>query len=144
MTTTPPMTTPEMLRAIAAVQQDWNQAGSSWSPDALAAVYTNEAVFFGGRPGHSVGQDAIRSYFASYGGVIERGQMTWVDPQCLELDAESFLAQGYVDFAFTLAGGCETRSRLRATWVIVRTVSGLRIRLHHFSPTPDVPPLGDR
>jgi hypothetical protein len=137
-------TSPDMQRTLAAVQDAWNQAGSVWGPDALAAIYTADALFFGGRPSHSVGQAAICDYFASYVGVIERGRMAWADTHCLALDAESFLAQGFVDFEFRLAGGRDTRSRLRSTWVIAQKVHGARIRLHHFSPPPDAPPLGDR
>ncbi len=136
--------TSEMQRALAAVQDAWSKAGSPWNPDALAALYTSDALFFGGRAGHSVGREAVRSYFASYVGVIEQGRMVLADTHYLAIDSDCFLAQGYVDFAFTLSGGRETRSRLRATLLIVRTKDGWRIRQHHFSPTPDAPPLGDR
>ena len=38
--------------------------------DRLAAIYTDNAVFYGGRPGHSVGKEQVRAYFASYAGVL--------------------------------------------------------------------------
>jgi ketosteroid isomerase-like protein len=52
------------------------------------------------------------------------------------------LAQGMVHFAFTLAGGEQTRSALRATLVLRREVDRWRILDHHFSTIPAAPPLG--
>src|SRR5438552_13333410 len=90
--------TSEGRKALAAVQAAWNSAGKDWNPEALTAVYTADALFFGGRPGHSVGANPIREYFASYVGVIESGSMELVDQQIARLAAECFLAQGYGEF----------------------------------------------
>lgn len=128
--------------ALAEIESCWNAAARPWNPSALADLYVEDAVFFGGRAGHSVGHQAIRQYFESYAGVIESAHLELVEQRLLRLDEFSFLAQGYGEFSFVLAGNVETRSRLRTTLVVVRTVQGLQIRAHHFSITPEAPPLG--
>jgi uncharacterized protein (TIGR02246 family) len=131
-----------MEAPLAAVQRAWNAAGRPWNADRLAAVYTHDALFFGGRPGHFVGRAAVRDYFASYIGVIESGSLVLVEQQLVELSPGCLLAQGYADFSFVLSGNQATRSRVRTTLLIIRDGGDWRIRQHHFSPTPDAPPLG--
>lgn len=134
----------EARRVLASVEARWNAAGSRWDAPALADIYTEDAVFFGGRPGHFTGRDAIRGYFASYEGVIVSGVMELVEPVILPLADDLFLAQGHADFSFVLAGAQRTRSVLRATLVLARRSGHWLILQHHFSPTPATPPLGDQ
>jgi uncharacterized protein (TIGR02246 family) len=129
--------------ALAAVEAAWNAAATPWTAAALTAVYTDDALFFGGRPGHYVGAQAIHGYFASYDGVIASGRMRLVEQEIRVLSPGVVLAQGFVDFAFVLDGPRETRSRLRTTLVLARQVDGWRICQHHFSVAPETPPLGD-
>ena len=129
--------------ALAAVEAAWNAAAAQWSADALTDVYTGDALFFGGRPGHYVGAQAIHGYFASYEGVIASGHMRLVEQEVRMLAAGVVLAQGFVEFAFVLDGARATRSRLRTTLIVVRQGDGWRIRQHHFSVAPETPPLGD-
>jgi uncharacterized protein (TIGR02246 family) len=127
--------------ALRAVEAGWNAASADWDADALANVYTHDALFFGGRPGHAVGRDAIREYFASYRGVVLSGTMELADAHFLGLGASGFLVQGYADFAFVLTGREKTQSVLRATLLVVPDEGDWRIRQHHFSATPATPPL---
>jgi uncharacterized protein (TIGR02246 family) len=127
--------------ALAAIQAAWNAGASNWSPQALTAIYTADALFFGGRPHHSVGVKAIREYFASYDGVIESASLELVEQHFIRLAADCFLAQGYGNFSFALSGNRTSRSRLRTTLVIVLQQGEWRIRLHHFSSPPEVPPI---
>lgn len=133
----------EAQSALDAVQAAWTAAATPWNPQALAAVYADDALFFGGRPGHAVGVQAIHDYFASYDGVIEAGRLALVDQHVRELAPGCLLAQGHGDFAFVLAGDRHTRSVLRSTLVLVRQEGGWKIRQHHFSVAPETPPLGD-
>lgn len=128
--------------ALAQVVSAWNRAGATWDATALAAVYTDDGLLFGGRPGHAVGREAIRGYFASYDGVILSGSMQLSETELRLMGEGSLLAQGMVHFAFTLAGGEQTRSTMRATLLLQRGVGGWRILDHHFSTIPLVPPLG--
>lgn len=132
----------ESRQALEDIEAAWNEAAAAWNPEALAAVYADDALLFGGRPGHAVGATAIRDYFASYMGVILAGTMRLVDQQILSLAPGVFLAQGFVDFAFVLSGNQSTKSFLRTTLVVEMQDGRWRIRQHHFSPTPAAPPLG--
>jgi uncharacterized protein (TIGR02246 family) len=127
--------------ALAQIEAAWNAAARRWSADALTAVYTNDALFFGGRPGHSVGAAAIREYFASYEGVIDSATLALVEQQCVRLADDCFLAQGYGEFAFVLSGGRPSHSRLRTTLVVALQQGEWKIRQHHFSTTPESPPI---
>jgi uncharacterized protein (TIGR02246 family) len=124
------------------VQARWNRAGLRWDPAALAAIYTDDALFHGGRPDHCAGRAAIRRYFDSYRGVIESARLELVDQHVVALAPDTVLAQGWGDFAFVLAGQRETVSRLRTTMVLVKR-DGWLILAQHFSPPPATPPLGE-
>lgn len=127
--------------ALRAVERDWNAAARDWNPAGLAALYTDDAVFYGGRPGHSVGQDQIRGYFESYTGMFSIVTLALVDQELRELADGVYLAQGYAAFDFVLAAGGTTRAVLRSTLVFVRRPEGWRIAQHHFSATPTEPPI---
>jgi uncharacterized protein (TIGR02246 family) len=127
--------------ALAIVQAAWNAASRDWNPDALTSVYTEDALFFGGRPGHSVGSSAIREYFASYEGVIESATLELVEQNFIRLGPDCFLAQGYGEFSFVLSGDRTSNSCLRTTLVIVSQNGEWKIRQHHFSTSPDTPPI---
>ncbi|WP_326536623.1 YybH family protein [Pseudorhodoferax sp.] len=126
---------------LAGAEAAWNAAGTPWDATALARVYAPDALFFGGRPGHAVGRDAVHGYFASYEGVILSGRMQLVDMHIVPLSARAFLAQGAVAFGFVLAGGEHTQSTLRATLLLMDEGDGWRLRQHHFSAPPAAPPL---
>lgn len=128
--------------ALTEVVDGWNEAARRWNPDALAAIYAEEALLFGGRPGHFVGRESIHRYFESYGGVILEGSMRMSGTELRVLGEDCVLAQGMVDFVFTLAGDQRTRSTLRATLVLRREDRHWLIADHHFSPIPAAPPLG--
>ena len=51
--------------------------------------------------------------------------------------------RGFGAFAFVLSGGRKTQSVLRTTLVLSKLNGQWKIQLHHFSVTPDVPPLGN-
>lgn len=130
----------EVAHAMAAA---WSAAASPWNPQALTALYQNDAVFFGGRPGHSRGRREILAYFESYRGVIASCRLTLHDLAVLAIGSEVLLVQGFADMRFVLAGDKASASELRATWMLAREVDGWRIKQHHFSPAPAAPPLGN-
>lgn len=134
-------TTDAARAALAQVLAAWNAAAHHWDADLLTAVYTDDALFFGGRPGHSVGAGAIREYFASYEDVIESATLDLVEQHFIRLADDCFLAQGYGEFAFVLSGDRPSRSRLRTTLIVVLQEGEWKIRQHHFSTTPETPPI---
>lgn len=122
----------------------WSQAAATWDATALGACYTDDAALHGGRPGHSLGRQAITAYFASYDGVIRSGSVTALDQEVAAPCEGLLVAQGHVRMLFVLANGSETGSVLRSTLVLREQDGQWRIWRHHFSPIPDAPPLGDR
>ena len=127
---------------LEAYQQAWNAAALQWDSDALASCFTEDGLFFGGRPQHSVGRAAIRDYFRSYIGVISSCTLHLRDQQVLDVEPDHFVSQGFGDFSFVLADGKHTRSTVRTTLVLVRQHDGWKARLQNFAPSPAEPPLG--
>lgn len=136
-----PNPTPEAEAALRAIEHVWNAAAQPWNPAALAALYTDDAVFYGGRTGHSVGQDQIRAYFDSYTGMFTTVRLALIDQELRELAPGTYLAQGYASFAFAFTAGGASQSVLRSTLVLTRRPEGWRILQHHFSATPAAPPI---
>ena len=128
---------------LTTIEAAWNAGATPWNPPSLAAIYPPDALFFGGRPGQSIGSAAIQQYFESYNGVIIEGSMQLVEQQVLEVTPGCQLAQGYVQFKFLLADGRRTVSRLRTTLLFVASSNTWKIRQHHLSTSPDAPPLGN-
>ncbi|MSQ18625.1 MAG: SgcJ/EcaC family oxidoreductase [Betaproteobacteria bacterium] len=137
---------PENLPALAnealrSVERAWNAAAQHWDADQLAAIYTPDAVFFGGRPGISVGLTEIRAYFASYIGILKSTSMALVDQHFRQLGPETFLAQGYVEFKFLLDSGKNSATKMRTTLTIVKRNNQWKLIQHHFSTTPETIPV---
>lgn len=128
---------------LAAIEDAWNAAAKQWNPDALTAIYTRNALFFGGRPDLYVGERRIHEYFSSYDGVIRSAVMKFRDQQVLRFGPDRFLAQGFCDFSFVLAGNQNTTSVLRTTLVLTKGDDGWKIEQYHAAPAPSAPPLGE-
>lgn len=120
----------------------WNAAGAVWDCKRLADFYTDDGLFFGGRPGHSVGREAIGAYFRSYIGTIAACRLKLRDQHVVSLDADRFVAQGFGEFSFMLADGLATQSVVRTTLMLVRQHDTWKARLWNFAPSPEKPPLG--
>jgi len=127
--------------ALRAVERDWNAAARQWNPEDLAALYTEDAVFHGGRVGHSVGRAGVRKYFESYVGTLASVRLALVDQELRELGDGVWLAQGYAAFDFDFTAGGNAQAALRSTLVLTRRTEGWRILQHHFSATPLEPPI---
>lgn len=125
------------------ILQSWNREAGNWGSQKLSSLYTRDALFFGGRPGQSVGVADITAYFDSYHDVIISAHLNLVEQHVLMINEDCIMAQGFGEFDFVLAGNKSTHSRLRTTLVICRDGDGWKIRAHHFSTIPEAPPLGD-
>jgi len=132
---------PEGQRALRSVERDWNAAARHWDAESLAALYTDDALFYGGRPGHSVGQEKVRGYFESYAGTLAAARLALVDQELRKLSEGVYLAQGYARFDFDLTAGGGSSTVLRSTLVLTHRPEGWRIAQHHFSATPAEPPI---
>ena len=105
-------------RALRTVERDWNAAAQHWNAESLGALYTDDALFYGGRPGHAVGRAKVRGYFESYIGTLAAARLALVDQELRKLSEEVYLAQGYAKFDLTLTA---TRSRQHANGRTVPT-----------------------
>jgi ketosteroid isomerase-like protein len=65
-------------RALRTVERDWNAAAQHWDAERLVALYTDDALFYGGRPGHAVGGAKVREYFDSYVGTLAAARLALV------------------------------------------------------------------
>ncbi len=131
----------DAVAALRAVEAAWNAAAQHWDPTALAALYTEDAVFYGGRIGHSVGRAQVRAYFDSYAAIFTTVRLSLIEQELREPAPGTVLAQGTAAFAFGFKAGGESSATLRSTLVLVRQGEGWRILQHHFSPTPAEPPI---
>ena len=132
---------PAGIVALQTIEKEWNLAAHEWSADKLAALYTKNAVLFGGRPNLSQGQDGVRAYYNSYVGILKSATLELVDQHIVELASDTYLAQGYGNFHFWLSGGKESDARMRTTLVLIRHDNRWRILGHHFSTIPEAPPI---
>lgn len=126
---------------LSTMERDWNAAAMNWDVEALTALYTADAVMFAGRPGMAMGTAGVRGYFASYVGMLTSTSLKLVDQYVVSLGPDAFLAQGYGHFQFVLDTGKTSETTLRTTWVLVRRGERWKVMHHHFSATPDVPPV---
>jgi uncharacterized protein (TIGR02246 family) len=127
--------------ALHSMESAWNAAALYWDVDGLTALYSDDATMFAGRPGMATGKQGVRGYFASYIGMLSSTQLELVEQVITELSPDAFLAQGYGNFRFTLASGKPSACTLRTTWLLVRRNGRWLIAHHHFSATPEVPPV---
>lgn len=134
-------TSPLANEALRTIEREWNAAALHWDADKFASIYTDDALFFGGRPGISVGRPAIREYFSSYVGILKSTSMALVDQHLRQLGPETILAQGYVNFKFLLESGKNTSTVMRTTLTIVRRDGKWKLIQHHFSTTPETIPV---
>ena len=132
---------PEGEQALREVERDWNAAAQRWEAEGIAALYTEDALFYGGRPGHAVGRAKVRGYFESYAGTLAGARLALVDQELRKLADRVYLAQGYARFDFDLTAGGGSSTLLRSTLVLTHRPEGWRIAQHHFSATPSEPPI---
>jgi uncharacterized protein (TIGR02246 family) len=132
---------PEGEQALREVERDWNAAAQRWEAEGIAALYTEDALFYGGRPGHAVGRAKVRGYFESYAGTLAGARLALVDQELRKLADRVYLAQGYARFDFDLTAGGGSSTLLRSTLVLRHRPEGWRIAQHHFSATPSEPPI---
>lgn len=128
-------------KALESIESRWGSAAATWDPDKFAALYTDDALFFGGLPSLYVGSTEIHKYFSYYVGTVKAASIKFVDQQVRKLGPDAFLFQGFGNFHVTLTSGAEFDSVQRTTLLIVRQAGEWKIAQHHFSTQPDAPPI---
>ncbi|HVZ45820.1 MAG TPA: nuclear transport factor 2 family protein [Ramlibacter sp.] len=119
--------------AVSQLLQQWKLAFEARDVDRLAALYTQDAFLFGGKPALSAGRRAIRDYFDSLPAVVLRADF---EQQCSGVLAASVISTaGFL--SFRREGGLPSRYRL--TLALVRIAGEWKIASHHASPCPPEP-----
>ena len=131
----------EVLVLLREIEARWNAAAAPLDPVAIAAVYSQHALFFGGLPDHYVGRAEVERYFQHYVGMLTSISLTLRDMFICDAPEGMVLIQGFADFSFGLPDGRTTQASLRATLGMIREDEGWKISLHHFSPPPECPPV---
>lgn len=120
------------MAEAAALLDRWSQLFASRDAEALAALYTDTALFLGGTPEIRRGRTGVAEYFQSLK-VLEAPQVTFTDV------AMQPLAAGVIDMAFVATfsfGGAAIPGRI--TWTLVDDGGDWRIACHHASPMPQL------
>jgi ketosteroid isomerase-like protein len=122
--------------ALRAVERHWNAAAQHWNSAGLVALYTEDALFYGGRPDMQWAARRCVNILAP-----TAARLALVDRELRKLGEGVYLAQGYAAFDFDLTAGGATRTVLRSTLVLTRRPEGWRMAQHHFSSPPSEPPV---
>jgi uncharacterized protein (TIGR02246 family) len=120
-----------MNDVVAQIQRRWSDAFARADIDALASLYTNDALFFGSKPDLYVGRIGVRRYFETLAKGYEAA--AFADTSCIELARDLIAAAGFVRFTGERDG--ERFAILyRVSWTLIRTGDDWKIASHHASP----------
>lgn len=123
----PETTASEAKLIVAWLQESWRRAFLARDANALAALYTKDALFFGSTPDLYLGRDGVRDYFATLRADVVLDAFD--TQQVVQASEDTIIAAGYWQFLF----GGEARP-YRLTWTIVRRDGQWLIAAHHASP----------
>lgn len=116
----------------AALEAKWSDAFAKWDLDALAALYTKDALFFGTAPDLFVGQDGVKTYFSKLPkGVFKSAAFS--DQHVIRLSAGVIVAAGSITFTREV-NGQSSQLPFRITLTMVKQGKGWKIAAHHASP----------
>jgi uncharacterized protein (TIGR02246 family) len=116
----------------AALEAKWADAFAKWDIDALAALYTKDALFFGPSPELYIGQDGVKTYFSKLPkGVFKSAAFS--DQHVIRLTGSVIVAAGFVTFTREV-NGQTSQVPFRITLTLLRQGKGWRIAAHHASP----------
>lgn len=123
----------EAAAAVAAVQAEWADAFARRDAAGLAALYAEDAAFYGSLPALYRGRDGVREYFS-----LLPPRYRWARfgaPALVALGPGAVAASGPVEFG-TEEDGRQEVLRYRITHVLVRSGATWLIAAHHASPVP--------
>jgi uncharacterized protein (TIGR02246 family) len=120
-----------MIDIVAQMQGRWAAAFARADADGLAALYTDDALFFGSKPELYLRASGVRRYFETLAKGYEAA--AFADTQAVEIGADLIVCAGFVTFTGERDG--ERFSVLyRMSWTLVRAGGDWRIASHHASP----------
>jgi uncharacterized protein (TIGR02246 family) len=116
---------------VAQMQRRWAEAFARADPDALAALYAEDALFFGSMPDLYLQRSGVRRYFETLPKGYEAA--AFGETQTVEINPDLIVSAGFVTFAGEREG--ERFNLLyRMSWTLTRSEQDWRIVSHHASP----------
>jgi uncharacterized protein (TIGR02246 family) len=116
---------------VAQMQRRWAKAFARADADALASLYTEDALFFGSMPDLYLQRSGVRRYFETLPKGYEGA--AFGETQAIEISRDLIVSAGFVTFTGEREG--ERFSLLyRMSWTLVRSWEDWRIASHHASP----------
>jgi len=116
----------------AALEAKWGAPFAKWDLDALAALYTKDALFFGSTPDVFIVQDGVKTYFSKLPkGVFKSAALS--DQHVIRPSSGVIVAAGFVTFAHEM-NGQTSQLPFRITLTMVHQGRDWTIAAYHASP----------
>ena len=123
-----------MKTILDAVGRRWQQAFARHDAAAQAALYTEDALFYGGTMPLREGRQDVRAYFEAVTPAATAAEFS--DWRGVTVAPGVIVAAGTARFRFEEGGTAEYRP-YRITWVLVERDGEWLIANHHVSPKTD-------
>ncbi|MBV8848967.1 MAG: nuclear transport factor 2 family protein [Methylobacteriaceae bacterium] len=116
---------------VACVQRRWAEAFARSDSNAMALLYTDDALFFGSMPDLYIGRSGVRHYFT----ILPKGYKAaaFADTCTVEISRDLIVSAGFVTFTGA-RDGARFSLVYRMSWTLVRIGVEWRIASHHASP----------
>jgi uncharacterized protein (TIGR02246 family) len=116
----------------AAVQVKWSEAFARMDVDGIAALYTDDALFYGASQPLYRGVSGVRQYFTLLP-AAEKYKVEFADMQVVAYGTDVITSAGAAYFTFESKGQTK-QLPLRITLTFVRKGADWKIASHHVSP----------
>jgi len=116
---------------VAHMQRRWAEAFARADADALASLYTGDALFFGSMPDLYLQRSGVRRYFETLPKGYEGA--AFGETQTVKINPNLIVSAGFVTFTGERAGA-RFCLLYRMSWTLTRSGEDWRIASHHASP----------
>ena len=120
-----------MNDTVVHMQRRWSEAFARADADALASLYTEDALFFGSMPDLYLQRSGVRRYFETLPKGYEGA--AFGETHAVEIGHDVIASAGFVTFTGE-RDGKHFSLLYRMSWTLVRTGAEWRIASHHASP----------
>jgi len=120
---------------VSSLSKQWAEAFARQDAEAIAALYSSEAIFYGSTPERRQGPQEIAAYFAAFPpttGLMVEFSNALASPISSDVINMACLADFSADKM--------PAQRVRLTWTLVKENQDWKVSMHHASPTDYRPP----
>ena len=118
--------------ALDSILAQWNEAGSNWDTERLAALFTNDALFWGSKPDLFIGHQ-IQKYYEAF--PVKSCRFNFLEMKSVVLSPNTVVSCGVLLLSQVLVTMQKLEVKLRVSLVLVKLDSGWKIVQHHVAPT---------